>query len=144
DQTKRVLVPGLLPDAALAIERRELVVVALEVAGVLRDLGVDLLRRDAVRNVPVRPEDHVLHRIAEHGRVASLVLGADDDLHLERRFSAVERLQLKSGNVDEDVAGAERAREPAETLEIRGDLSEAVLHRQIERADRLGPEHTVD
>ena len=142
-ETERVLRPRLLPDARLLAVLVVLHVLPREIAAIGGDLGGELLLLDVRRDVPVRPKDDGLHRVAEGGRHLPLVLGTDDHLHAERLLPAVVRVEPERGDVDVDVAGAEGAWQPAVALEVGGDLPRALVGRNIERGERRCVERAV-
>ena len=137
---KGVLRPRALPDAItprsdvlhtegalnhrriLSLPRNDLVVVRLEVAGVLLCQRQDLLDRDLLRDVPVRTELHELHRVGEDRGLPSLELITHHHAHVEDLASTVEGLEVIVRDVHDDASPRQHGREPAQPLEIGGDL----------------------
>ena len=100
-----------------------------EESGVLHDCRQRLSLGDFGRHVPVRAEDDVSHLVVEDRR--RRVLLSDDDAHRERHLVAFPDFEPILGNVDEDVALAEFARQPAPAFEVELELPDPRVDRHV-------------
>ena len=109
-------------------------------------LGNDLVRQNAWRNVPVGIELEVEHLADEQGRWRSYG-SADDDRHFQHRrgiaVSGVECPQAVGGHIDGDDAAPRLRRQPAQAFQGQRQLGHAPAGRDCQRRQRAGTEHTV-
>ena len=131
------LAPHLATDRAAD----ELHVLAGEPPRVVRELRVELLRRDRARHVPVRVDLDRLHRVDEHRRAADRA--ADDHRHRQRDAPRLDRPQPVLRDVHRDPAALRRRADPAQPLERQLDLPHPRGGGHLQRGERRGPEHAV-
>ena len=100
-----------------------------QVGRVVADIAEQFLFKDPIGDVPLRVQDQIVDTTRKKRGLPFFSL-SKDDLHPEDRFSIINDLEAKVGNVDDDITVAETPH-LFSALDTGLQLPNSVFHRDV-------------